>query len=306
MKDLLISHVADIDGVSPVILMKLCNINFDYELKDIYEVEEYFNELLNTDLSMYNNIYITDLTIPETIYKKINNNIYKDKFKVFDHHRTHMYAKDYSYVTIDINECGTTLFYNYLKEKYSLKRNIIKEYVNHVKNLDIWLWQYKNDILAKELGDLFNIYGKKRYIEEMYLKLKKKKKFKLNKIEKQILSIEQDKIDRYILKKEKEMIIINYLDYKAGIIFNENYKSELGNTLSINHPELDFIIMMNLSGGISFRTNKDIDLSIIAEKLGGGGHAKACGAPIPNQYKEELIKKIFEECKIEGTLSNIE
>ena len=79
MKDLLISHVADIDGVSPVILMKLCKINFDYELKDIYEVEEYLNELLNTDLSIYNNIYITDLTIPESIYNKINNSIYKNK-----------------------------------------------------------------------------------------------------------------------------------------------------------------------------------------------------------------------------------
>ena len=35
MKDFLISHVADIDGVSPVILMKLCKLDFDYELKDI-------------------------------------------------------------------------------------------------------------------------------------------------------------------------------------------------------------------------------------------------------------------------------
>lgn len=298
MKDLLISHVADIDGVSPVILMKLCKLDFDYELKEIYELEEYMNELLDTDLSIYNNIYITDLTVPESIYEKINNCEYKSKFKVFDHHKTHEYAKDFNYVTIDINECGTSLFYKYLSSKYKLNKKSIKEYVEHVKNLDIWLWQEKNDMISKKLGDLFGIYGKKRYIDEMYLKLKKKKNFKLSKLENIILDIEQDKIERYTIKKEKEMVVINYKNYKAGIIFNERYKSEIGNTLSLNHPELDFIIMMNLSGGISFRTSKDIDLSVIAEELGGGGHKKACGAPINKEYKLDLIKKTFEGCEI--------
>lgn len=297
MKDLLISHVADIDGVSPVILMKLCKINFDYELKDIYELEEYLDNLLEEDLSFYNNIYIVDLTVPENIYVKINNSIYKEKFKVFDHHRTHMYALNNKYVTLDINECGTSLFYKYLSKKYKFRKNT-KKYIEHVKNIDLWLWKEKNDPLAKQLSDLFYIYGKTKYIEEMYKKLKTRKKFKLSKIENTILKIEQEKIDRYILKKEKDIIIINYQNYKAGIIFNELYKSELGNQLSINNPDLDFIIMINLSGGISLRTNKDIDLSLIASTLGGGGHKKASGAPIPLEYKENLINELFKGCEI--------
>ena len=35
------------------------------------------------------------------------------------------------------------------------------------------------------------------------------------------------------------VFIIKYKNYKAGLIFNERYKSELGNTLSIKNPELD-------------------------------------------------------------------
>ena len=296
MKDLLISHVADIDGVSPVILMKLCKLDFDYELKDINELEEYLSELLDTDLSIYNNIYITDLTVPESIYERINNSEYKNKFKVFDHHKTHMYACDYDYVTIDINECGTTLFYKYLKTKYKFKKSV-DEYTDHVKNLDIWLWVSKDDMVAKQLGDLFDIFGIDRYINEMVKKLKYNR-FKLSKLEKTILEIEQDKIDRYISKKEENMVILNYENYKAGLVFCEKYKSEMGNRLSVNHPELDFIIMINLSGGISFRTDKDIDLSEIAVKLNGGGHKKACGAPIPNELKDEFIKRLFKGCEI--------
>lgn len=296
MKDLLISHLADIDGVSPVILMKLCKLDFDYELKDINELEEYLSELLDTDLSIYNNIYITDLTVPESIYERINNSEYKNKFKVFDHHKTHMYACDYDYVTIDINECGTTLFYKYLKTKYKFKKSV-DEYTDHVKNLDIWLWVSKDDIVAKQLGDLFDIFGIDRYINEMVKKLKYNR-FKLSKLEKTILEIEQDKIDRYISKKEENMVILNYENYKAGLVFCEKYKSEMGNRLSVNYPELDFIIMINLSGGISFRTDKDIDLSEIAVKLNGGGHKKACGAPIPNELKDEFIKGLFKGCEI--------
>ena len=59
-----------------------------------------------------------------------------------------MYAKEYNYVNIDTNECATSLFYKYLNKKYKLKKQV-KDYVEHVKNLDIWLWQEKKDILAK-------------------------------------------------------------------------------------------------------------------------------------------------------------
>lgn len=298
MKDLLISHISDIDGISPVILMRLCKKEFDYELKEPHELEEYFDSLLEMDLSNYNHIYITDLPLTQTIYQKIETSIYKDKFKIFDHHKTHYYAANYNNVTINIEESGTTLFYQHLKKQYKFKKSV-QEYVEHVKNLDLWKWVEKQDIIAKQLGDLLNIYGRNRYIEEMYHKLKRNKKFRLDKFENKILKLEQEKIDRYIEKKEKDMIVITYEGFKAGVIFSERYRSELGNKLSINHPELDFIIMMNLSGGISLRTEKDIDISVIAQKLNGGGHAKACGAPIPKEAKVEFIKNVFENCKIE-------
>ena len=39
MKDLLISHISDIDGVSPVILLKLTKVEFDYILKEPHEMD---------------------------------------------------------------------------------------------------------------------------------------------------------------------------------------------------------------------------------------------------------------------------
>ena len=170
MKDLLISHISDIDGVSPVILLKLTKVEFDYILKEPHEMDEFVEELLKEDLNSYQNIYITDLALSENFYKKIKESGYAYKFKIFDHHKTHLFAKNYENVVIDIEECGTTLFYNYLSKKYKFKK-IVEDYIKHVKNLDLWLWVEKFDFMAKELGNIFDLYGRNTYIEEMYQKL---------------------------------------------------------------------------------------------------------------------------------------
>lgn len=297
MKDLLISHISDIDGVSPVILLKLTKVEFDYILKEPHEMDEFVAELLKEDLNSYQNIYITDLALSENFYKKIKESGYAYKFKIFDHHKTHLFAKDYENVVIDIEECGTTLFYNYLSKKYKFKK-IVEDYIKHVKNLDLWLWVEKSDFMAKELGNIFDLYGRNTYIEEMYQKLKRGKKFKWNKFENKILKIEKDAVDRYLKKKDKELYKIEYDGYLIGAVFSERYRSELGNYLSNIHPELDLVVMINMSGGLSLRTEKNIDISILAQKLNGGGHKKACGAPIAEEVKESILKNIFNDCKI--------
>lgn len=297
MKDLLISHISDIDGVSPVILLKLTKVEFDYILKEPHEMDEFVEELLKEDLNSYQNIYITDLALSENFYKKIKESGYAYKFKIFDHHKTHLFAKNYENVVIDIEECGTTLFYNYLSKKYKFKK-IVEDYIKHVKNLDLWLWVEKFDFMAKELGNIFDLYGRNTYIEEMYQKLKRGKKFKWNKFENKILKIEKDTVDRYLKKKDKELYKIEYDGYLIGTVFSERYRSELGNYLSSIHPELDLVVMINMSGGLSLRTEKDIDISILAQKLNGGGHKKACGAPIEEEVKESILKNIFKDCKI--------
>ena len=57
----------------------------------------------------------------------------------------------------------------------------------------------------------------------------------------------------------------------------------------------NLIIIINFNRHISFRGIKDIDISVFAEKYGGGGHPKACAMPLPNDIKEKIIEEIFNE-----------
>ncbi len=294
MKDYLISHIKDVDGVTPVVLMNLMNRHFDYKLLDIYEVEEFMNEFLEQDLSCYEHIYITDLTVPESIYEKLKKHTCKDKFLIFDHHKTHMHAKKYSFVTLDMNECGTTLFYNYLKELYDIETPALNQYIESVKNLDLWLFEQEEDKISPILDSLFGLYGELRYIDEMTKRfLAVKEEFVLTPFEMELLKLEEEGKNRYINNRELRMIKAKLKNIPVGIAFAEKYRSELCHELLNRHPEIDVAVVINMGGGISFRS-REVDVSLLAKEFGGGGHKLAAGLPINVEAIEKFLDVQFQ------------
>ena len=96
---------------------------------------------------------------------------------------------------------------------------------------------------------------------------------------------------------EKTMFHATLFGHPCGIVFAEQHRSLLGNYLAQKYSYmLDYIIMINMQQGLSFRCIKDgIDLSQFASVYGGGGHIKAAGAPLDNALKREVIKLILND-----------
>lgn len=88
------------------------------------------------------------------------------------------------------------------------------------------------------------------------------------------------------------MIVCKYKDYNVGIVFAEKYRSEIGNELLNRNKNLDFIVIINLNGGISLRS-REVDVSVIASKFNGGGHKLASGFGISEKLKKDIISLIF-------------
>ena len=74
MKNLLITH-NDLDGISPIILLKLTNQKFEYHSIEISDIEKTFEELFKNDITKYDQIYITDLTVPKSVYEELISDI---------------------------------------------------------------------------------------------------------------------------------------------------------------------------------------------------------------------------------------
>ena len=303
MKDLLISHI-DLDGVSPNIILSLTGRKFDYKNIEILDIDTTFDELFKKDLSKYENIYICDLTLTEHAYELIKNaNL--TNVKVFDHHISHYFAKDYDFTDIrcDIDgkkTCGTELFYLYLKDKYKeLNKKNIKEFVDLVRQLDTYT--FIDEESAQNLNSLHDLLGHKDFISAMYKRLKKDKPhFEFSQFEKRLFKIERNKINRYMQNKESEMKVYTIHGKKCGVTFQESNKSETGNYLANKHPELDLIILIDASSRISYRTSKDdVDLNEFASIYGGGGHAKASGSRFSDEDRKAIVERYFKEVKIE-------
>ena len=295
MKRLIISHIADPDGVTPIILSKLVFEEIDYILSENKDV----NDNVKNNLDKYDFIYVVDLNISEELADFIEEN-YKDKIMIIDHHLSCNNMNKYSFIEVNAEgkESGTSLYYKYLLNNYNndlLNRESTKMLVEHVRTMDIYDFSKTSKEEAEKLEMIFKIYGKDRFIDKFYnviindLELYSKEDLNL-------VELEKERIKRYI--EEKDFMEISLDNKRVGVVFAERYISELGNYLINKYDYLDYIVLINMDKKISYRGNGKVDLSVIAKKFGGGGHINAAGNCLPSGLKEKVIKEIFPDAII--------
>lgn len=313
MKVKLFTHT-DFDGVGCAILGKLAfKDNIDIEYCNYDDVNEKIKDfIISKQYQNYGFVYITDISINEEVAELIDNT-FPDTFKegfclgemfqLLDHHDTALWLNKYFWASVKINDeelgeptSGTKLFYDFLLQEEDLvDSDVVSKFVNIVRKYDTWLWKNKyNDIIPKQWNDLFYILGRDRFIGETLFKLNARN-FSFNCTNSLLLKLEQEKIDKYIESKYKNIMFKEVKGYIAGVVFAEQYHSELGNRLSEKHHGLDFIIIINMDKSVSYRTVKDyIHLgNDIAKVYGGGGHPMAAGSPISDGIRESVLEMIF-------------
>jgi oligoribonuclease NrnB/cAMP/cGMP phosphodiesterase (DHH superfamily) len=302
----------DLDGIGCAILANLAFIDLDIEYCDYININEKVKALIeNKDYNNYDHIYITDISVSEEIAEIINNTLppeFKEgsklceHFTLIDHHPTAKYLEKYWWCTIKIEnkkgKCsGTSLFYEYILTDvtHSERMNIkaIKDFVETVRQYDTWEWKtiFNNEV-PNQWNDLLRLYGRERFANKIIENLKEKSEFVFDKTDLLLLELNEDKKQVYFEKKSKELIKQDLQSYKVGVVFSEQYISELGNYLAEKFLVLDFIVLIS-SKTISYRGIKDIDLGLFAKQFGGGGHPNASGSRIDINKQTEYIKNLF-------------
>ena len=293
----------DLDGVSCEILGKIafeedinvvrCNYG-DIDAK----VEEFIN-----GAEEYDKLFITDISVNKEIADKLLS--VSDKVILLDHHKTALWLNEYPYALVQVEDesigkmCGAYLFYEYLKKNHKEFDDTpaLKLFIDYVRMYDTWEWKEKYDnIIPKRLNDLMYIDGPNEFIDKMVYRLGNNL-FIFDDTDLMKLQIEQTYINSYIAQKNETLMVNDDLfpGYTVGITFADKYISELGNKLCELHPELDFVVLINMSTlAVSYRTVKDdLDLSDIAKGFGGGGHPKASGSRFDASIVNDMLNNIF-------------
>lgn len=250
-------------------------------------------------------IYITDLAVNETIENKLAKR-YNDgsHIKVIDHHVTALHFNNYEWGHIELEyesgkkTCATSLFYDYLVREQLIKpTSSLDQFVDLVRQYDTWEWDENNNITAKRLNDLFYIMDRDQFEAEIMKRISENpNSFHLTDMETFILDIEDAKIERYIHSKNRQIVQAFVDEYCCGIVYAEQYLSELGNALNKLNPHLDMIVLINVgSKKMGFRTiHNEINVSEFAKRFGGGGHPKASGCELSPNAFEKFVVNVFE------------
>lgn len=307
MKIGLITHIADPDGAMPIILSKLVFSDLTTFSCEKPEVDNILKEILND----YDKIYIVDLNISEEMAKLINEDeILKNKVEIYDHHQSEEFLNKYSFINVIVEEngkkeCGTSLYYKHLKELTNnelLNKKSVSLMVELVRQNDTFDFseELKEDSLM--FRNLYDIYGRERYIEHFYNFILENDIFEFKNFEKELIELEKERVRRYIDEKMKH-VKKAYIDgIPVGIVFAESNRSMLGHEMATKIPGIDIAIVINVDKAVSYRADKEeIDTTILSIKNGGGGHKHASGSPLPKDLQEKITEYIFKEIKWEET-----
>lgn len=298
----------DLDGVGCGIIAK-CAFGDDVDIRYNsisginIQVEKYLNKASsqgNTD----NMLFITDLTVNSELEQRLNEYVKEGgKVRLIDHHKTAEHFNNYSWAQVDVlhtdgrASSATSLLYEYLITHDMLTRTeTMDQFVELVRLYDTWEWEAENKIEAKRLNDLFYMIALDEFEEKMIERLQSPQGFLFDEFEVKILDMEENKIERYIRRKRRE-IIQTFIENKCvGIVYAESYHSELASELGSGYSHLDYIAILNMgSRKMSLRTiHDDIDVSAIAMRFSGGGHTKASGCMITDEVFRLYVEETFE------------
>lgn len=304
----------DTDGLGCIVLSLLAygDHNVDYTICTNTNRNELVKQYLDRkEYENYKKCFITDLSICEELAQRIEALNLQDHFLIFDHHKTALWLNKYTWCEVvecfedGFKPCGTSLYYTHLLNDYCIPftqhihTRSVASFVEYVRSYDVWDWVQIDNVLPSQFALLIEAYGMPNYIEKMVLRLKEhillnKPSFTFNDIDNLLIDSKTREKHTYIEGKLKSVQKYHYKKYLVGFVFADRYKSELGNTVCKQNPQLDFCIIIDMDGTLSYRTSRnDIDISSIAQQFQGGGHAKAAGSPFNRCHKDTFLQSLF-------------
>jgi len=218
----------------------------------------------------------------------------------FDHHETALWINKYPWGRTVIEGesgkcCGTSLFYEYMTKVSRVQQDYptLADFVELVRRWDTWEWKnVYNDLQPKKLNDLLHVYGPYRFDDTMVKNMLLKEP-PISPIEDFVIQLEDERNNKYMTNKAKELIKYQYKDMTFGIVYADRCISELGNMICEQNPDIDMAVLIDPARSISLRTTKNMSCSDIAKSFGGGGHKFAAGFPAPKGIKDIIIDLIF-------------
>lgn len=296
---MLIISDSDLDGIGAIVVAKTIFPNIEYITPERNLINETVKDVINS--GKYNTIFMTDCSISDEDVELIVCEFVSkgNKFVLLDHHKSAIHLNKYEWSKIKVEtdgfkHSGTELMFSHLKE-LGYNMDALAEFSEMVRCYDTWDWANLNKPEPERLNVLYwNYEEKELFVQNMVNRISKGLPL-INEKDNAVIDTIKN-LDKKYIEERKEMFSIKYYDkYKVAVLFTDRCVSQLGNIICKENEDIDFCCLVDLNRSkISMRCVKDsVDVSEIAKRFNGGGHAKAAGFVLADGMKDNVVSLIF-------------
>jgi len=273
----------DLDGIACAVLYAKAFPNVVPHFLDYAESTEHIMDFATDDQT--SKIVITDMGINEDLAAFLDA---RGDVELIDHHPTsiHLMHK-YAWVFVNsVSGSATKLVYDLLSITFNLSDYL--PFVTLVDDYDSWGHHTKPQPLSHDFARLVRILGVNRFFHRVVLL----SSLELSPTEVTLLTMDKEYEQNYI---EESVHLANLCvdsdGYKFAVLASDRYQNVSGDAILTEIPQIEYVMLMDFrKDKVSLRGRGNVDLGLMAQELGGGGHKRAAGFPL-----NSFVQRMFTE-----------
>jgi len=184
------------------------------------------------------------------------------RFRLLDHHRSSLHLAGREWATVDPARSATGLLFDHLGRPPAFA-----EFASVVEDHDLWRHQ---DPRSARLATLAGLLGGDRFLARFAAD----PSVELREGERLLVENEETRREDYLRRKVEQARLVEIGGTRWAMCYAEQYQSDVAERLMTELGVAATAIVNPGRRTISLRA-RDVDVSRIAERFGGGGHARA-------------------------------
>jgi oligoribonuclease NrnB/cAMP/cGMP phosphodiesterase (DHH superfamily) len=209
------------------------------------------------------------------------------RFLLLDHHRSSLHLSGRSWATIDPDRSATGLLFDHLG-----RPGAFAELVRLVEDHDLWR---HHDPRSARLAALEGLLGAERFLA----RFTEDPSVELRDGERLLVDQEEARREDYLRRKVEQARVVEIGGRRWALCYAEQYQSDLAERL-MSELGVEATAIVNPGRRTVSLRGRGVDVSGVAERFGGGGHARAAaftfrGAPLEAdlaRFEDRLIEDL--------------
>lgn len=206
---------------------------------------------------------VTDHGVDESTAREVDAHVAAGGvFTLLDHHRSAGHLAGRPWATIDESRSATGLLFDHLGRPPALA-----EFARLVEDHDLWK---HTDPRSAKLAGLVGLLGHQRFMA----RFSSNPRVDFSEGELLLLETEDGRREDYLAKKVQQAWTVDRGEVRWAICYAEAYQSDLAEAL-MNSLDVSATAIVNAAKRTVSLRGRGFDVSALAQRHGGGGHARA-------------------------------